>query len=99
MADRLTGSRDDLARALAALERVENFAAQPTMRRTAAESAPADDAAGMQAEIKRLSGENESLRTRLSELERIEADLKREAVQLAGQVDRALEQLDLIEKG
>ena len=99
MADRLTGSTDDLARALEALDRVEKVASAPAMRRTAAESGTAEDGAELRAEIRRLTEENESLRSRLSELEQSESNVKREAAQLAGQVDRALEQLDLIEKG
>lgn len=99
MADRLTGSTDDLARALEALDRVEKVASAPAMRRTAAESGAAGDGAELRAEIRRLTEENESLRARLSELERSESNVKREAAELAGQVDRALEQLDLIEKG
>lgn len=99
MADRLTGSGDDLARALEALDRVEKAVPAATMRRTAAESGGTDNAPDLRAENQRLAAENESLRTRLSELEQGEAAVKREAAQLAGRVDRALEQLDLIEKG
>lgn len=99
MSDRLTGSADDLARALQALERVEKAVPEATMRRTAAESDGGENASALQVEIKRLTEENESLRARLSDLENGETAVKREAAMLAGRVDRVLEQLDLIEKG
>ncbi len=55
------------------------------MRRTDAQAADAPVDPEIMAEVERLRDENESL--------------KREALKLAGQVDRALEQLSLIEKG
>jgi MoxR-like ATPase len=99
MAERLTSSGDDLARALEALTRVEKAVPDTSMRRTAAEIGGAESAPEMQAEIDRLTAENESLRSRLSTVESGGSAVKREAAQLAVRVDRALEQLDLIEKG
>lgn len=99
MIERLTSSRDDLERALEALARVEKAVPDASMRRTAAELTGTGSTAELQAKIDRLALENESLKSRLSELEAGDAAVKREAAQLAVRVDRALDQLDLIEKG
>ncbi|WP_417516338.1 hypothetical protein [Minwuia sp.] len=73
------------ARVMSALERLEKAGADASMRRTDAQAADAPVDPEIMAEVERLRDENESL--------------KREALKLAGQVDRALEQLSLIEKG
>lgn len=89
----------ELDRAIQALARIEKSAPLITMRRTAAESAGDEDWAALQAEISRLQAENDSLREQLSRSGSGDDSIRREAARLAQQVDRALEQLDLIEKG
>lgn len=104
MSDQRAENRDPWDRIGAAIERLEQAGAAGIVRRTAAESATPD--APDSGEVSRLNSENESLRSdnadlsaRLAEREATIERLRREAARMAGQVDKALEQLALIEKG
>ena len=89
----------DLTRALEALSRLEKAIPAATMRRTAAESGGSGVAGAASEEIAQLRAENESLRAELNQLRDAGATVRQDAAQMAAQVERALDQLDLIEKG
>lgn len=90
---------DPWERIASAIERLEQAGSANVVRRTAAESTGSDARAQLTAEIDALKGDNAELRNRLAEREAVIERLRREAARMAGQVDRALEQLSLIEKG
>lgn len=100
MTDRSDNGASDIVRALEALARIENADLPAAMRRTDAEPAPDAAAAALSEENARLKAENESLRQKLAGINSGEDNsIRRDAAMLARRVDRALEQLDLIEKG
>ncbi|PJK31035.1 hypothetical protein [Minwuia thermotolerans] len=90
---------DPWERIASAIERLEQAGSADVVRRTAAESSDGDARARLAAEVEALKGDNAELRDRLAEREATVERLRREAARMAGQVDRALEQLSLIEKG
>lgn len=90
---------NELDRAIQALARIEQAAPLAAMRRTGAEPSDSAEQEKLRAEVSRLQAENDSLREQLSRSGSGDDSIRREAARLAQQVDRALEQLDLIEKG
>lgn len=85
-------SGDPWARIEAAVARLDRLTAGDNMRRTAA------DTAALAAEVERLKQENDELRQQLEAAEARNLATRRRASQMAGQVDRALDQLDLAMK-
>ena len=89
----------DLTRALEALSRLEKAIPAGSMRRTAAESGRESASGAVSDEIAQLRAENESLRAELDRRRDADATVRQDAAQMAAQVERALDQLDRIEKG
>lgn len=90
---------DPWARIGAALERLERAGQPDLLRRTAADGADPSALSELETTVESLKAEKDALSARLAEREETIERLRREAARLAGQVDKALEQLALIEKG